>query len=374
MEVRSTGFCMMRIQGRTLVLMLVSIAWGAILYAALFSSSRNDVGDFRWLTERWQAEEDVGFIRKLDHPKGLTATLAKDLYTELFQEDSEEGGEGGKGSDEGEQGGDEGGEAGEAEGEASNAVGRGSEERGEGGMLPEGGGSRHLAEVIRRVAKQQTWWRKGTATLPEKRPTERLAEKPTESRFSIKDPFHFPMQHFSLPDQELLLSSWVSNLQEFLSGVIGDQVSLVTASIEHQDVLLNWLISANLVATPPLQNVLVLTLDESLHQTISSRGLASLYVSETMVISPRAHVTRRFSQVHVVRLSVIRLMLHYGFTVINYDCDAIVLRNPQPIFDGHPDADVIGTFGKGPNSLFLKWGVTLNTGVMLMRSNAKLGV
>lgn len=356
MEVRSSGLCEMRCQGRTLILVLVSFAWGAILYAALFSGSQ-DRNDLRWLAERWQAEEKAGFITKAaaNHPNVLKSTLAKDVFRELLQEDGAEGGEAPE----------VGGEADEDRGEASNAGGRGGEVR---GALREGGGSRHLAEVIRRVGKQQNWGKRTMATS-----TEKPAQRTAETGFTIRNPFHFPMPHFSLPDQELLRSSWVSKLQEFLSGVTGGQVSLVTASIEHQDVLLNWLISAHLIATPPLQNVLVLTLDESLHETVSSRGLSSLYVSETMVISPKAGVTRRFSQVHVVRLSVIRLMLHYGFTVVNYDCDAIVLRNPQPIFDGHPDADVIGTFGKGPNSLFLKWGVTLNTGVMLMRSNAKLG-
>ena len=191
--------------------------------------------------------------------------------------------------------------------------------------------------------------------------------------FSIREPFHFPLPHYSISKLELLRSPWVTQLQGFLQGVTGSQVSLVTASVEHQDVLLNWLIAAILVATPPLQNVLILTLDKSVYNLVSGRNISSLYIHEDMVIHPAANVTRRFSQVHVVRLSVLRLMNHYGFSVVNYDCDAIVLRNPQPIFDGHKDADIIGTFGKGPGQLYEKWGITLNTGVMLLRSSAKLG-
>lgn len=191
--------------------------------------------------------------------------------------------------------------------------------------------------------------------------------------FRIIWPFHFPQPRFSRPTQELLRSKWVIQLQDFLKTVDGKQVSIVTSSIEHTDILFNWLISAYLVADPPLKNVLVLTLDESLHDLAESHGFASLYVGPEIVIDPKAKITRVFSQVHIVRLAVVRLVNHYGYDVVNYDCDAILLKNPQSIFDGHKDSEMIGTFGKGPSQLFAKWGVTLNTGVMLLRSGAKLG-
>ena len=201
-----------------------------------------------------------------------------------------------------------------------------------------------------------------------------VSETPlSDTDFSIREPFHFPLPLYSQEKEELLASPWVSQLQAFLRGVRGNQISMVTASVEHQDVLLNWLISASLVASPPLQDILVLTLDKSVLHLISRRNISTLYVSEEMVVRPSANVTRRFSQIHVVRLSVLRLLNHYGFSVVNYDCDAIVLRNPQSIFDGHRDADLIGTFGKGPGHLYSKWGITLNTGVMLLRSNPKIG-
>ena len=191
--------------------------------------------------------------------------------------------------------------------------------------------------------------------------------------FAITWPFHFPQPRYSKSTRDLLQSRWVINLQAYLKTVDGKQVSVVTSSIEHTDILFNWLISAHLVAYPPLKNILVLTLDKSLHDLAESHGFSSLYVSPEMVIDPKAEVKRVFSQVHIVRLAVVRLMNHYGFDVVNYDCDAILLKNPQTIFDSHKDADLIGTFGKGPNQLFVRWGVTLNTGVMLLRSSAKLG-
>ena len=195
----------------------------------------------------------------------------------------------------------------------------------------------------------------------------------TAHDFPISWPFHFPQPRYSLTTRQLLQSHWVTDLQSFLRTVDGKQVSVVTSSIEHTDILFNWLISAYLVAQPPLKNVLVLTLDKSLHDLSEQHGFASLYVSPKMVIDPKAEISRVFSQVHIVRLAVVRLMNHYGYDVVNYDCDAILLKNPQTIFDSHKEADMIGTFGKGPNHLYTKWGVTLNTGVMLLRANAKLG-
>ena len=191
--------------------------------------------------------------------------------------------------------------------------------------------------------------------------------------FYITWPFHFPQPRYSKTGQELLHSQWVTELQGYLKTVKGKQISVVTSSIEHTDILFNWLISAYLVADPPLENVMVLTLDKSLSDLARRHGFSSLFVSPEMVIDPKAKITRVFSQVHIVRLAVVRLMNHYGYDVVNYDCDAILLKNPQIIFDSHKDADMIGTFGKGPYNLFTRWGVTLNTGVMLLRSNAKLG-
>ena len=195
----------------------------------------------------------------------------------------------------------------------------------------------------------------------------------TSGRFHIKPPFHFPQPHYSRPDSVLHQSHWVQQLHDFLSTVEGNQVSLVTANQEHRDVVLNWLISAYMVAKPPVKNVLVLTLDKPLHDLLQGRGIPTLYISPGMVIDPSAGITRAFSQVHIVRLTLVRLINHYGFDLVNYDSDAILLKNPQPYFDKFTHADMIGTFGKGPASLFREWGVTLNTGVLLFRSNDNIG-
>ena len=190
---------------------------------------------------------------------------------------------------------------------------------------------------------------------------------------AIKKPLHFPQPHYSKTDAVILHSAWTEELRSILRNISGNQISMVTSSAEHQDVLVNWLAAAMLITSPPVENILVLSVDEALYHFLTQRQIRSLYVSPEMIIDTRAKVDRVFSQVHIVRLTVLRLINHYGFDVVNYDCDAIVLKNPDPLFEKYKAADMIGTFGKGPLQLFSKWGVTLNTGVMLLRSNSRVG-
>ena len=188
--------------------------------------------------------------------------------------------------------------------------------------------------------------------------------------FKIVEPFNFPHPK---PTTELLGSVWVTELQEFLRTAHGNTISVVTSTVEHTDVLLNWLIAAYTRIDTPLQDVMVISMDANLHNLLVTRNLPSLYVHKDMVDSPMADVPSVLSQVHVVRLAVVRLINHFGYTVINYDCDAIPLKNIQPVFDVYNDIDLIGGFGNSPTLLYMKWGVTLNTGVMVMRATPNMG-
>ena len=194
-----------------------------------------------------------------------------------------------------------------------------------------------------------------------------------EKVFKIVKPFNFPQPTYSRSPYRLLHSAWVKELQKYLKSVNGNEISVVTSTVEHMDVLMNWLIAAYIKITEPLENIMVISMDKVVHDTLVERGIPSLFVHKDMVIKPKAGVERVFSQVHIVRLAVLRLMNHYGYDLINYDCDAVPLKNPQPIFDEYKTTDLIGTFGKGPHFLYEKWGVTLNTGVMVMRATPEMG-
>lgn len=169
--------------------------------------------------------------------------------------------------------------------------------------------------------------------------------------------------------------SWVQNLKDYLRTLHNKQVSVVTANEVHEVVVLNWLISAVVVSNFTLENTLVLSLSRNLADLLRSKNIPVLYVHPYSIISKGARtvITSGFSQVHIVRLTVFRLINHLGYDLVWYDADATVLRNPQPLFDKYPDAGLVGSAGQGPGTLARVWGRTLCTGVLLMRSSQKMG-
>ena len=199
-------------------------------------------------------------------------------------------------------------------------------------------------------------------------------------KYVVKKYLSLPLPQYSLPVATVLRSQWVHNLQNFLSShVTAGQlhpVSIVTATIEHEAVLMNWLISANLVASPPLENVLVLTLSVEIEETLRSKDIPLLYIDPLAILNSNGKSTIQtvFSRVHVVRLTVFRLLSHWGVNAVMYDADAIVLKNPLPLFESYSKMDIVGSAGRGPTSLLPAWGRTMCTGVLLMRGNEQMGV
>lgn len=195
--------------------------------------------------------------------------------------------------------------------------------------------------------------------------------------FTIKSYFSFPLPQYTNPLSTILQSEWVHSLEEFLVTLEtgSKQISVVTANWEHEVVLLNWLISAFLVASPPVENVLVLSLSRKLHEMLKSKSIPVIFIDPTTIIrSSATHFIRTaFSQVHVVRLSLFRLLNHWGYDVVMYDSDAIPLKNPQPLFNKYPTASLIGSAGKGPETIMSVWGRTICTGVLLLRSSSVMG-
>ena len=192
--------------------------------------------------------------------------------------------------------------------------------------------------------------------------------------FSIKPYFSFPLLQYTNPVATILQSEWVHSLKEFL-GTSSKQISIVTANWEHEVVLLNWLISAFHVASPPVDNVLVLSLSRKLYDLLKSKNIPVVFIDPPTIIGSSAtHIIRTlFSQVHIVRLSLFRLLNHWGYDVVMYDSDAIPLKNPQPLFDKYPEASLIGSAGRGPESIMAVWGRTICTGVLLLRSSSVMG-
>ena len=175
------------------------------------------------------------------------------------------------------------------------------------------------------------------------------------------------------PLKDLLKAPWMAPLQSVLKDMTGKQVNVVLADSKYLPSVINWLIAALVQATPPLNNVLVIALDKPLHLFLKDKGIPLVYVDPWSVIDQDARLAGTYAHIWVTRLAIFRLLNYWGYDVANYDTDAVVLKNLQPLFDKYRDSDVIGSSGSFPQKLGRKWGQTFCMGVSLFRSTKKTG-
>ena len=170
--------------------------------------------------------------------------------------------------------------------------------------------------------------------------------------------------------EEIERSQWVASLRRHLASLAGQKViNLVSSNSQYQDVLLNWLISAVVRSRLDLKSILVISMDLPLHMRLTNRGIPTVFVPLYRLIRRDTNFTKPFDRVMMLRLSVMSLISHWGFDVHNYDTDAVLLRDPQPLYDHFPAVDIIGSVGKIPTNLWEKWNVTICIGVVIFRAS-----
>ena len=70
-----------------------------------------------------------------------------------------------------------------------------------------------------------------------------------------------------------------------------------------------------------------------------------------------------------------RLVNHWGFDAANYDTDAIILKNPEPLYyKQYQDSDFIGSYGHSPLDIKQEWGIAICIGAMMIRSSNNTGM
>ena len=162
-------------------------------------------------------------------------------------------------------------------------------------------------------------------------------------------------------------------LLNFLSTVESKTVTLVVANKAYEEILLNWLISATIVARPhPIENIIVVCLDEGLWKELNVRDIPSIYVPYSSVLNKKHKFHRYFEMIMMIRLGFMRLINRLGYDVAMYDIDAIILKNPQLLYDKYP-TDIVGSRGALPKKLMRMWHVTICIGAVFIRSNDKTG-
>ena len=178
---------------------------------------------------------------------------------------------------------------------------------------------------------------------------------------------------------------WIQFLTKFTKKVNPSEPILIAcADIKFKEALLNWLISVLVLQKEPPKNILIVTSRASICSLLERHDLSidCLTLSANDIIFKWKHKLRNgrpvkasaFQELLVIRLSVMRVLNHMGYDVINMDSDAIMLKNPIPVLESYKDSDVVGTFGGSlPHGLFRRWGVVVCMGAILIRSTPKTG-
>ena len=159
-----------------------------------------------------------------------------------------------------------------------------------------------------------------------------------------------------------------------------EPVITVCADTSFIDGLLNWLISALVLQKHPPKNILIVTNQAKVCSFLSAHkvpvGCLKLFSKSVLNGAGMKQVKgHKFSQLLVIRMSVMRILNHFGYDVLNMDTDAIMLKNIIPVFELNRDSDVVGTFGGHlPKQIFYKWGLVLCMGTILIRSTPATGM
>lgn len=175
--------------------------------------------------------------------------------------------------------------------------------------------------------------------------------------------------------EEILNSAWVVQLKGLLARVhLQKQVSIVLANSDYLEALLNWLIAAKVRLSPPIMNVLVICLDEDVFSVLNDRDIPSIHINPSTVLNvTELRKTAYKNTVWMVRFVVFRLITYWGYDLASYDSDALVMKNPQELFQQHRSSDIVSSAGMYPYSLSKKWGFTVCMGVILFRSTPRTG-
>ena len=202
--------------------------------------------------------------------------------------------------------------------------------------------------------------------------------------FVIRDGFSLPLPRITLPIHNLITKQWMADLRNYLYKIppnsTGSPISIASSDSNYENVLINWLISATVNVHPPLSHILILSLDKPLHERLLNHGFDSVHVDAkdlfaSNMLSKIQHSDRlAFYVVMVLRLTVMRLLNHWGYDAANYDTDAIILRNPELLYySDFNSSDVIGSRGRFPESVKDVFGLTLCAGVFMVKSTHQTG-
>lgn len=188
-----------------------------------------------------------------------------------------------------------------------------------------------------------------------------------ESAFVISDDFAFPDRRNTLKNlKKIVTTKWVLDLASIMTKwPMNRTVILMSGNSEFQKPLLNWMISAVLKANVSLKRIIIIAADKKLYRFLQERNIGSIFVPPTSIYDSRKIKLSTHLLICYSRFAVVRLLNHWGFTVANFDSDALILRDMQEIFDEHPASTIVAS--RGAKSTLLC------AGGILFRSTRQMG-
>ena len=108
-----------------------------------------------------------------------------------------------------------------------------------------------------------------------------------------------------------------------------------------------------------------LFLHHSLHDYLKARTLPLTCITVTpdslFILHPRSE-SGQWEVGLMVRFPVLRLINYWGYDVAAYDCDAVLLHNPQVVYSERQQVDVFSSSGTFPHDVSQVWGFMLCAG------------
>ena len=194
--------------------------------------------------------------------------------------------------------------------------------------------------------------------------------------FDISKSFTFPHFKCILRDNRRMAETpWIIELAKIMSKINEKTIFAITVNQGYKDSLLNWLISAVFKGGLSLDRILVISLDQGIQEFLQGHGIACIYVPvKSLFNSLVSHYwIEEYGLVMFTRISVVRLLNHWGYSVVIIDTDALVLHDPQPLFDKYPSSSIVASSGTQPRTLYDVWNTTACNGFILLRSSQEIG-
>jgi hypothetical protein len=177
--------------------------------------------------------------------------------------------------------------------------------------------------------------------------------------------------------EELHKEEWPAQLYNYLSTLsksISPQVNLVFGDLSHSDLVLNWLNAALEQVEPPLHNIMVLSLDHDLCELLQGRALPLMCLAvPTDSLYGFHNKKKSWTRGVVVHPVILRLINYWGYDVASYDSDAVLIKNPQVLYDRQPHVHFFSAPGVYPQGVASKWGFAVCGGTQMLRASPAIG-